>query len=73
MKRIATRRPYDDPKVERVYYRLVAYPATIVDKTHQPYAFNGKKLKRIRDLFIPAELTKWMLYPAINQKYRLIL
>lgn len=52
VKRIATRRPYDDPKVERVYYRLVAYPATIVDKTHQPYAFNDKKLKRIRDLFI---------------------
>lgn len=52
VQRIATRRPYDDPKVERVYYRLVAYPATIVDKTHQPYALNDDKLARIEDLFI---------------------
>ncbi|WP_417881145.1 fatty acid cis/trans isomerase [Vibrio sp.] len=50
--RIATRRPYDDPNVERVYYRLVAYPATIVDKTHQPYALNDNKLIRIQELFI---------------------
>ena len=52
VKRIVTRRPYSDPKTERVYYRLVAYPATIVDKTHQPYALNDQKLKRIESLFI---------------------
>ncbi|OEF27531.1 fatty acid cis/trans isomerase [Vibrio rumoiensis] len=52
VKRIATRRPYDNPNVERVYYRLVAYPASIVDKTHQPYALDDKKLNRIQDLFI---------------------
>lgn len=50
--RIATRRPYDDPNVDRVYYRLVAYPATIVDKTHQPYALDDNKLTRIQALFI---------------------
>lgn len=50
--RIATRRPYDDPNVERVYYRLAAYPATIVDKTHQPYALDDTKLERIQTLFI---------------------
>lgn len=50
--RIATRRPYDEPNVDRVYYRLVAYPATIVDKTHQPYALNDNKLDRIQELFI---------------------
>ncbi|WP_153448498.1 fatty acid cis/trans isomerase [Vibrio algicola] len=50
--RIATRRPYSDPKTDRVYYRLVAYPATIVNKTHQPYALNDKKLARIQSLFI---------------------
>ncbi len=52
IKRIATRRPYDDPKVDRVYYRLAAYPATIVDKTHQPYALNDAKLQRVKSLFI---------------------
>lgn len=32
VKRIVTRRPYDDPGVERVYYRLVPEQETIVDK-----------------------------------------
>lgn len=55
VQRIVTRRPYDDPKVDRVYYRLVAYPATIVDKTHQPYALDDKKLERLKNLFILPE------------------
>ncbi len=52
VQRIVTRRPFDDPQVERVYYRLVTYPATIVDKTHQPYALNADKLTRWQQLFI---------------------
>ncbi|MGF1756476.1 fatty acid cis/trans isomerase [Photobacterium sagamiensis] len=30
--RIATRRPYDDPGVDRVYYRLIQVRETIVAK-----------------------------------------
>ena len=48
---IATRRPYDDPDVPRVYYRLVEYLETIVTKTHLPYAFNKERLARYNELF----------------------
>jgi hypothetical protein len=40
---IATRRPYDDPGVPRVYYRLTPELATIVAKTHMPYALTAKR------------------------------
>ncbi|OAN11621.1 9-hexadecenoic acid cis-trans isomerase [Photobacterium jeanii] len=49
---IATRRPFDDPKVDRVYYRFVQVRETIVDKTHMPYALNPAKMARIKSLFI---------------------
>lgn len=49
---IATRRPYDDPGVERVYYRLQPIRTTIVDKTHMPYAFNDARMARYRELFL---------------------
>lgn len=49
---IATRRPYDDPRVERVYYRLQPVRTTIVDKTHMPYAFNDARMARYRELFL---------------------
>lgn len=51
---IATRRPYDDPGVERVYYRLRPIETTLVSKTHMPYALNGAKLARIRSWFLDA-------------------
>ena len=50
--RISTRRPYDDPGVERVYYRLQPVRTTIVDKTHMPYAFNDARMSRYRELFL---------------------
>ena len=37
---IATRRPYDDPGVPRVYYRLVPERETLLAKTHMPYALS---------------------------------
>lgn len=49
---IATRRPYDDPGVERVFYRFQPVRETIVDKTHMPYALNSAKLTRFNTLFI---------------------
>jgi hypothetical protein len=49
---IATRRPYDDPKVDRVYYRMRPIEATLVSKTHMPYALNNAKLTKIRGWFL---------------------
>ena len=54
---IATRRPYDEPGVERVYYRFQPIRETIVDKTHMPYALNKAKLARFETLFIEPEYT----------------
>lgn len=52
---IASRRPFDDPKVERVYYRFRPYRATIVDKTHIPYALNTGLLDNWQQWFIDAD------------------
>ena len=55
VQRIATRRPYDDPGVERVYYRLIPVQSTIVDKTHMPYALNNKRIQNWKRWFIDAD------------------
>lgn len=52
---IATRRPYDDPHTERVYYRLWREQATILAKTHMPYALNNARLEQYTQLFIGAD------------------
>ncbi len=49
---IPTRRPYDDPGVARVYYRLQLYRATIVAKTHLPYALSAQRMQRWQQLFL---------------------
>jgi len=54
---IATRRPYDDPGVERVYYRLQPYRATIVAKTHLPYALSAQRMQRWQQLFLQSDYT----------------
>lgn len=54
---ISTRRPYDDPGVERVYYRLWRDPASIVAKTHMPYRLNAERRDRWRKWFIDTEYT----------------
>jgi hypothetical protein len=51
---IATVRPYDDPGVERVWYRLRPVASTIVHKTHIVYPLSDAKLKRLRALFLEA-------------------
>lgn len=53
--RIATRRPYDDPGVPRVYYRLWLDPTTVVDKTHMPYALTDKRKADWQRWFIDAD------------------
>lgn len=54
---IATRRPYDDPGVERVYYRLVPVLESIVAKTHMPYALNAERMTNWQTLFFDAKYT----------------
>ncbi len=48
---ISTRRPYDDPQVDRVYYRLQRIKSSIVAKSHLPYALSSKQLQRFKTLF----------------------
>ena len=52
IERIATRHPYDEPNVERVYYRLVREQATILEKTHIPYRMDKARMQRWQLLFI---------------------
>lgn len=49
---ISTRRPYDDPEVDRVYYRLQEDFEAVVAKTHIPYAFNSKRMDFWQEIFI---------------------
>ncbi|WP_191601140.1 fatty acid cis/trans isomerase [Marinomonas algicola] len=52
---IASRRPFDDPQVKRVYYRLQPVISTIVNKTHQPYAIHDDLVGKWQQWFIEAE------------------
>ena len=52
---IATRRPYDDPGVPRVYYRLRRIDEALVAKTHMPYPIDGARLKRLKSMFVDAD------------------
>ncbi|EHH0847799.1 fatty acid cis/trans isomerase [Vibrio vulnificus] len=55
VQRIVTRRPYDDPGVERVYYRIIPEQGMIVDKTHMPFALNSQRMKDWKAWFIDAD------------------
>jgi hypothetical protein len=48
---IPTRRPFDDPKVDRVYYRFVRRLERPLDKTHMPYALSSARLRHWKELF----------------------
>lgn len=64
---IATRRPYDDPKVEHIYYRLQPVNESIVAKAHLPYAFNQQRLDWMKELFIDPDYQVEKL-PPYNAK-----
>jgi hypothetical protein len=49
---IATRRPYDDPEVARVWYRLQPQQGARLAKTHLPYALGAQRMARLRELFL---------------------
>lgn len=48
---IATRSPYDDPGVARVYYRFRRVDETILAKTHMPVAIGKKRMGQLRSWF----------------------
>lgn len=50
--RISSHRPFDDPGVSRVYYRLWQDPSSIVAKNFMPYALNEARMQQWQDLFI---------------------
>ncbi len=50
--RITTLRPFDDPQVERVYYRLIPVPESIVVKTHMPYKLDDARMQRWTEQFL---------------------
>ena len=52
---VATRRPYDDPGVPRVYYRLRPIHETILHKTHIVYDIGAQRMARYRDLFLGSD------------------
>ncbi len=49
---IPSLRPYDNPKVEKFYYRIQKIHSTIVHKTHMVVEFDDAKLQRIKETFI---------------------
>ena len=53
--RIATRRPYDDPGVERPWYRIQPVREAIVAKLHMPYRLDAARMQRWRELFREAD------------------
>ena len=52
---VVTRRPYDDPGVERVYYRLRRVGDTLLAKTHMPYALSAARMARLKTWFLDAD------------------
>jgi hypothetical protein len=60
IKIIPSLRPFDDPKVDKFYYRFEKIHSTIVHKTHMVVEFDDKKLARIKELFIEPQ---WLEKP----------
>jgi hypothetical protein len=55
IEKIASRRPYDDPGVDRFWYRLEPIRNTIVHKDHIAYPLSDAKLERVAQLFFDSE------------------
>lgn len=52
LQEIVTPRSFDDPQVDRVYYRFRKVHSTIVHKTHMVVALDDQRLAKINDQFI---------------------
>lgn len=57
LQKIVTRRPYDDPGVARVYYRLERQQEVTLQKTHMPYRLDDARLAQWRRWFVEAPYT----------------
>lgn len=55
IKGIFTRRPFDDPKVERVYYRLELVTQSIAHKSHMPMKLDSSRQQRWKKWFIDTD------------------
>ncbi|MGB3725635.1 MAG: fatty acid cis/trans isomerase [Glaciecola sp.] len=49
---IYTRRPFDNPNTERVYYRIVPVQQTVVHKSHMPMLLNDERMTKWKTWFI---------------------
>jgi len=65
---IATVRPFDDPKVDKFYYRFKKITSTIVYKTHMVVKFDDDELKRFNELFIKPKWVEKPHYMGYNTK-----
>lgn len=65
---IATVRPYDDPKVDRFYYRFRKVISTIVHKTHITYPLSLSKMQRFKQLFLDVPWKKNFIFPSYEPK-----
>lgn len=54
IREVPTRRPFDDPKTARVYYRFQERPDQPLEKTLMPYALGPARLARYKKLFLEA-------------------
>ncbi|MET0283270.1 MAG: fatty acid cis/trans isomerase [Polyangiales bacterium] len=52
---IATRRPFEDPGVQGLYYRFVRRERTKLAKTLMPYPLSDARLARFKKLFVEAD------------------
>lgn len=52
---ISTPRPYDNPDVSRVYYRLWQDPSSVIAKTYMPYALNPARMTEWQALFFSTD------------------
>jgi len=57
---IPTLRPFDDPEVEKFYYRFRKIHSTIVHKTHMVFKLDESVMNRFNELFIEPQ---WMQKP----------
>lgn len=55
VEQIVTRRPYDDPQIDRVFYRLIPVKTSILNKTHMPYLLDNSRMSKWKDWFIDPE------------------
>jgi Fatty acid cis/trans isomerase (CTI) len=52
---IATRMPFNDPGSSRFWYRIEPSYATVVSKTHMPYALSARRMARFAQLFLDVD------------------